>query len=180
MRSGLFPQLLSPQEKDLVCKLTCLAHLGAKEYWTATTTLAGACVNTALALYLVLLDEYDKGRLRTPPRFVIGTFLDDRTRNLLKDSSKIFNDMNYNHAWVMVGGEVFDPTMLQFADSHPFFAGPISFGLHVPRVFNMRAIQIAFNFPESQLPQELASQIKSYIERNMYGQLPEFCINECS
>ncbi len=178
MHPGAFPRL-SLQERDLVCRLTCLAHLGAKEYWTGTTTLAGACVNGALALYLVLLDEYDKGRLSLPPRYVVGTFLDGRTRNMLKSSSKIFNDMNYNHAWVMLGGEVYDPTMLQFADTHPFFAGPISFGLHVPRAFNMRAIQMAFKFPESQLPQNLTAQIKSYIERNMYGQAPDLCVEKC-
>ena len=178
LNSKLFPTL-PPEERKRVCHLTCLAHLGAKRYWKRNTTLAGACVNSALALYLALLDEFDAGRLSLQPRFIIGTFLNAYTRNDLAKDNKTLQDMNFNHAWTMVGAETFDPTMLQFTEDYPFYAGPMNFGVYVPRVFNMRAIQTAFKFPETQLPQNLAAEIKDYIDANKNSTMPEECINFC-
>lgn len=172
-----FP-ILNPSERVRVCQLTCLAHQGAKALWKGNPLLAGACVNSALALYLALLEEFDSGRLSIPPRFVIGTFLAPTTRNQLAKKNKILKDMNFNHAWTMVGAEVYDPTMLQFTKEYPFYAGPSNLGIYVPRVFNMRAVQKAFMFPETQLPQNLAAQIKDYIDLNKYS-IPESCVKVC-
>ena len=178
MNNKYFPTL-SPQERARVCHITCLAHEGAKEHWTQNTSLAGACVNSALALYLALLEEFDAKRISIPPRFVIGTFLDRTTRKKLAKKSKVLSDMNFNHAWTMVGAEVYDPTMLQFTENYPFYAGPLSLGIYVPRTFNMRAIETAFKFPESQLPQNLAKQIKSYIDTHKFD-IPANCLKHCS
>jgi len=173
----VLPQL-SADERRRVCQLTCLAHQGAKQSWKGNPLLAGACVNSALALYLALLDEFDSNRLSVSPRFVIGTFLAPSSRKQLAKANKTLKDMNFNHAWTMVGAEIYDPTMLQFTEEYPFYAGPINFGIYVPRVFNMRAIQTAFKFPDTQLPQDLVAQIKNYIDRHKFN-IPESCLVTC-